>query len=104
MKKKFFLLTEYSNEKAIFSMIFLCLLCAIMYIYFVSYSVVEVVLREEIIDKASILEGTISDKESKYIALKSSITETFAFDEGYVSLSNKQYVPIDVVPTLTINQ
>lgn len=93
----------YTDEKAVYTSLVLCLICFFAYIYFVSVSIVEVVMREELVEKVGEVATGISVRESEYISLKASINEVEMERMGLASLSGKTYVTVPVA-SLSLNQ
>lgn len=94
---------SYSDERAVYVSAMLAVMCFMTYIYFVSVSIVEVVMREELVESVGEVATTISVRESEYISLKGAITEAEADRLGLASLSGKAYVTMPI-PSLSLNQ
>ncbi len=67
------------------------------YVYFVSASIVHVVIRQEIQQEITAVSSEISDLETHYIALQHSVSKDIATQNGFVAASDKIY--IDRSPT-----
>ncbi|MFT5037144.1 MAG: uncharacterized membrane-anchored protein YitT (DUF2179 family) [Candidatus Azotimanducaceae bacterium] len=63
-----------------------------LYMYFVSASVVHVVMREESQRKISTLHSEISSLEAKYIKAQHSVSSDIAKLSGYVSATEKVFI------------
>lgn len=63
-----------------------------LYVYFVSKSVINVVVREEIENDIIAVNSRLGDLELSYINLKNQITPEFAYSNGFFALSEKTYV------------
>jgi hypothetical protein len=103
MNRRISSLFLYTDEKAVYASFVLTLVCFFAYIYFVSVSIVEVVVREELVEKVGEVATGISVRESEYIALKASINESEMERMGLASLSGKTYVTVKVA-SLSLNQ
>lgn len=80
-------------ERSMFAtLVFVILILILLYGYFISKSIVNVVVREEISRDAIAIGSSISELEFKYIAHKNSINIEFAKSAGYKELANKSYV------------
>ena len=64
----------------------------ILYGYFVSYSIINVVLREEVEQELTRVTTRISDLEFQYLSKKSSINLALAHSLGFQNISQKQFV------------
>ena len=83
----------YKREQYCFAFVLALLLSAIAaYIYFVSASVVHVVMRKEVDQEMIITSSHISELESKYIALQHSVSERMATQNGFVAVRDKLYI------------
>ncbi len=63
-----------------------------LYIYFVSVSVVHVVIQQEIEQNISALHSEISSLEADYIAAQHTVSADIASLQGYVEASNKIFI------------
>lgn len=66
-------------------------LCA-LYIYFVSATVLHVVMREEVERKIGDLHSEIAALETKYIEAQHAVSADIATREGYVEAENKIFI------------
>ncbi len=64
-----------------------------LYIYFISSSIITVIVREEVSGNIVAVSSTISGLESKYLALKNEITVEYAYTHGFSDISSKSYTP-----------
>ena len=88
----------YKREYYCFVVAVSLLLAAIAaYIYFVSASIVHVVIRKEINQATVIQSSYISELESEYIELQHAVSEDIATQNGFVAVRDKIYV--DRTPT-----
>jgi len=63
-----------------------------LYMYFVTTSVVQVVMRQEINQEITKVKSQISALEVEYMALQYSISDEIALHEGYVAVDEKVYI------------
>ncbi|PIT96919.1 hypothetical protein COT82_00515 [Candidatus Campbellbacteria bacterium CG10_big_fil_rev_8_21_14_0_10_35_52] len=76
---------------------FVALVCAILtllafYGYFISKSIVNVIVREEVGNDIVFINSAISGLETEYISHKNVINMEFAKSNDFVSLTNKEFV------------
>lgn len=91
--------TPYEREKKIvyaMLMLFLALLCA--YMYFVSASVVNVIVRKEIDQEIASVGTHISDLETRYIMAKRELNEEHIARHGFTQVAPEK-IYITKVPT-----
>lgn len=79
-------------QKVFWSFSIVVILLASMYMYFVSSSIVNVVLRKEIETDIVKLHSGVGELESQYLTLENNITMDRALSMGFVKLSNKKFV------------
>ena len=74
----------------------------ILYIYFVTSSIVHVAAREELMGKVVATQVSVSSLETQYFAKTQAITEAYAASLGFVAISNSDeaYVTRDTALTL----
>lgn len=65
---------------------------AVLYGYFVSTSIVSVLVRQEIEQEIATLNGTMSSFESDYLTHKENINIEYAYTLGFTDIRNKQFV------------
>lgn len=92
------------EQKVFWVFSILILLSATMYMYFVSSSIVNVVLREETEMEIVKLHSMVGELESEYLRLENSITLKRAESMGFVKLSDKKFVIRGTTESLSINQ
>jgi len=63
-----------------------------LYIYFVSASIVHVVMRTELSQEVQKVSSEISTLEGKYIAAQHRVSESIASLQGYTENSNKVFI------------
>lgn len=68
------------------------LLCSAVYMYFVMTSVMDVAAREEISIESTKLSAEVASLEAQYLSRTNSITEAYAKNRGFVSLSDRTFV------------
>lgn len=80
-------------ERRIFwSLVFILFVSIAVYIYGISVSIVNVVLREELEHQAAITHSRVATLESEYLQIKESLDLAKANEQGFAPLSNKEYV------------
>lgn len=80
-------------EKRAFAVLVLAIFILVgFYGYFISKSIINVIVREEISGDVAAVNGTISELEAKYIAHKDVIGIEFARQAGYKNLAEKKFV------------
>ncbi len=85
-------------EKALFATLaFACLMLFALYIYFVSASVVHVVMRTEISQEITKISSEISELEGQYIEAQHRVSSDIASLQGYTQTQSKVF--IDKTPT-----
>ena len=93
-------------EKTLFvALSSLCLVLFVLYVYFISASVVHVVMRTEISQEVSQISSEISQLEGKYIEAQHRVSSDIASLQGYQEASEKIF--IDKTPSslvLSTNQ
>lgn len=83
---------NYIIRRAIPLLLLTLVLLSGLYIYFLSRSVLNVVMREEVEVEISALSSSIGELEFQYIALKNSVDVERAEEFGLVALRDKEYV------------
>lgn len=63
-----------------------------LYMYFVTTSVVQVVVRQEINQEITQVKSQISALEAEYMSLQYGISDEIALHEGYVDVDEKVYI------------
>jgi hypothetical protein len=83
----------YLNQKALVLALAAALVAAFsLYVYFITASVVQVVLRREVEQQLTDVTAEISELETKYVAAQNAISADAAAKRGYVAVSKKIYV------------
>lgn len=80
------------SQKIFWALSILIILFASMYMYFVSSSIVNVVLRKEIETEIVKIHSQVGELESQYLALENNITMDRALSMGFVKLSDKKFI------------
>ena len=81
------------NQKRIaLTLISLCLALFALYVYFLSASVMHVVMRSQAVSDSSDLRSEISALEGKYIAAQYEVSNTIASLDGYHSIEKKIFI------------
>jgi len=91
--KKYKTIKLYKEERMLFftASFVLCLVFA-SYIYFVSASVVHVVMRKEINQEIASLSSYVSRLESKYIDSQHKVSNDIASMDGFVEVNEKIFI------------
>ena len=94
------------EKRIVISLLTLIALLVGMYIFFVSSSIVNALVREEIEQKITATYSHMSDLESKYLAQQNTITLQLAYELGFSDIKNKTFVTRTslVGKELTLNQ
>ncbi len=95
--------TMKSREHFIFMSLFgLCLALIGVYMYFLSASIMHVVVRMELEQKVGKLQSEISQLESDYIAVQHKVSADIASMQGYAPSANKVFIDRSA-PSLVLN-
>ncbi|MFM2374264.1 MAG: hypothetical protein RLZZ234_259 [Candidatus Parcubacteria bacterium] len=70
----------------------LCMVAFSLYVYFLSVSIVNVVMRQEIDQEIRTANASLADLESRYIVARSRITEAEALERGFMKGGEKTFV------------
>lgn len=73
---------------------FLFVLAIVVYIYFIAMSVVQVVLRQELLVSIQEAETRVSELEASYFERSNKISRDMATEYGLVAVSAPQYVTV----------
>jgi len=95
------------SQQRIFAGLFtLILILSGLYIFLVSSSIVNVLVRKEIAQELSGVRGYLSDLESRFIVAKERVTLEYAHTLGFVDVSHKVFVTRQTLfgTGLTVNQ
>lgn len=83
----------YKDEKTwFFSALVLLAISFLLYIYFLTSSVVEVVIREQIEHKIVEAGSSVSTLEAEYIEAQHSVSRDIATHEGFNEVANKTFI------------
>ena len=95
--------TVYKEEARLFyaALVFMATVF-IAYIYFVSASVADVVVRKEIDEKITEMATTISTLESEYIEMQHSLSSDIAEHKGFVAVHTKVFIDTADTGTLVL--
>ena len=80
------------EKRAFAVLVFAILILAGFYGYFISKSIINVIVREEISGDVVAVNGAISELEAEYIAHKNAIGIEFAISAGFKNLAEKKFV------------
>lgn len=72
-------------------LLFCCLTFILLYGYFVSASIVNVLVRKEIEQDITALHSHIGELEAAYLVQKNQITLSYAHAQGFSNISEKQF-------------
>lgn len=93
----------YRDESRLFYIVLFSFLTVLaLYIYFVSSSVVSVVMRKEIDGKIQDMNTHISKLESEYIEKQHEVSDSIATQQGFVSVTSKTFIDVDSSDTLVM--
>jgi uncharacterized membrane-anchored protein YitT (DUF2179 family) len=80
-------------EKALFATLaFTCIMLFALYVYFVSASVVHVVMRTEISQEITKISSEISELEGEYIEAQHRVSSDIASLQGYTQTQSKVFI------------
>lgn len=74
-----------------------------LYIYFVSASVLHVVMRQEVEQHSAALSSEIAQLEARYIHAQHAVSEQVASLEGYVATEQKVFIDRNAAPTVALS-
>ncbi|MEQ1561358.1 MAG: hypothetical protein ABL899_01385 [Nitrospira sp.] len=84
---------QLNREKTIFwSLVGVLFLCAGFYMYFINTTIHNVVVRQDLENKASQLTLSISSNEFKYISLRNAVNLEMAYSLGFRDVSAKTFI------------
>lgn len=75
----------------------------VLYMYFLSMSVVQVVLRKEVMHQKHTLESEIARLESKYIEAQHKVSDKIATLENFTETDEKIFITRGATPTLVLS-
>lgn len=81
-----------ADKRQVFAVLGVLVICFLLYVYFLSMSVVHVVIRQEMQQDITQLQTEISQLESQYIAAQHAISDEIAALDGYVSAADKIFI------------
>lgn len=97
-------ITAYKQESRIFYIAFTsCILVFCAYMYFVSASIVHVVMRKEVDAQIAQLGTHMGELESKYIEIQHSVSSDIATQKGFVVVDKKIFID-KTVDTLVVSR
>lgn len=103
MKKAKPVTTVYKEESRLFYVaLFTCLAVFVAYMYFVSASVMHVVMRKEVDSQIAEVGSMVSQLEAEYIEEQHLVSNEIAVQSGYVVADTKIF--IDRTPTLVLSR
>ena len=73
---------------------FLFVVAIVVYIYFIAMSVVQVVLRQELLVSIQEAETKVSELEATYFEQSNKISKDMATERGLVALTSPQYITV----------
>lgn len=105
MKIKSHVITPLRDESRLFYIAFVSL-CTIFfaYIYFVSISIADVVMRKEVDKQITDISTKISQLETSYIDMQHAVSNDIASHNGYVVVNTKIFIDKSNSDTLVMNQ
>jgi hypothetical protein len=74
-----------------------------LYMYFLSMSVVHVVLRKEVINEKRVLDSELARLESKYIDAQHKVSDKIATLENFTETDEKIFITRGDTPTLVLS-
>jgi hypothetical protein len=92
MRKKTSIAAHFEEGRVFWSLVGFIVFLIGLYLYFVSASIVNVLMHEEMSLEISKTHSRISELEMKYVKEKDSVTMNLATNMGFVSVSEKHFV------------
>ena len=84
--------TKLTIGKRILSVLVLCVVISLgLYVYFVSTSIINILVRKEIENKITAVSSRMSDLEAEYLVRKNEITLEYAYTQGFANVTSKQF-------------
>lgn len=80
------------EKRALFGVCIVLTLLALFYVYYVMLSIAHVVEREELVVRSQQLSEKVANLEQGYLTASNAVTETVAYNEGYVPTKHRTYV------------
>ncbi len=85
--------TAYTDESRLFYVaLFSCVCVVVAYMYFVSSSIVHVVMRKEVDAQIAQLNSSVSQLEADYIERQHAVSSDFASQQGFVAVEKKIFI------------
>lgn len=81
-----------TERKWVLSLLAVLAAVFVLYIYFVTSSVVQVVIRQELDREATEVKAKISELEVAYMSAQHAVSSEIASHEGYVDVEEKIYI------------
>lgn len=95
MKAKLRAFNNFHKEIFLASVV-VCVLCFVLYGYFLAQSMMDVASRERVVDSTVALRSKVAQLEFEYMSLHNAVTEEEAVLQGYVVEAPVAYVAKDV--------
>ena len=92
------------EEKLFLLLVIFCISLLGLYGYFIGKSVVNVVVREEVLLYIAEINSHVSDIESEYLSQKDAINLLFAREQGFHDISKKSFVNRGVLVGKSLSQ
>ncbi len=86
------------------TLVSVCFVASILYIYAVSSTVSNTVARQSLEHEVSTYAAHIGEMEFTYIGMKNSVTLATAYEQGFRDVSAPRYVSRDSAAALSINR
>jgi hypothetical protein len=80
------------EKRAFVALVFAILILAGLYGYFISKSIINVIVREEINNDIVVVSSATSELEFEYINYKNAINKEYAISAGFTKLASKKFV------------
>lgn len=92
MKRKTAIATLSVQKRLFTVLLFSTIALIVLYGFFVSKSIVNVLIRGEVLNAMATIHSTTGDLESQYIVLKNAIDVEFAYTLGFTDIDEKIFV------------
>lgn len=92
MKRKTAIATLNTQKRLFTVLLFSVVVLMSLYVFLVSKSIVNVIIREEIQNEMMAIHSTTGELESQYIVLKNAIDIEFAYTLGFTDVMGKTFV------------
>lgn len=80
------------EKRAFMALVFVIFILAGLYWYFISKSIINVIIREKLNSDIAAVNETISELETQYISHKNAIGIEFAKSAGFKNLTEKKFI------------